>query len=126
QAGEASAGAILRDADAAMYKAKDAGKGRYALFDDGMRERLLARLQIEDELRAAIADGQLRLDFQPVLSLADGGFVAAEALLRWQHPKRGLLAPAQFLEVAEQSGLVVELGTWAIGEACAQAARWNA
>lgn len=125
-AGDADAGEVLRDADAAMYRAKDAGKGRYALFDDGMRERLLARLRTESDLRAAIAGDQLRLEYQPIVSLDGDRVVAAEALLRWQHPQRGLLAPAQFLEVAEQSGLIVELGTWAIDEACAQGARWNA
>ncbi len=123
--GEATAGEVLRDADAAMYRAKDAGKGRFALFDEGMRERLLARLQTEADLRKAIAERQLRLEYLPVFSLESGKPVVAEALLRWQHPRKGTLAPARFLGVAEESGLIVELGTWVIGEACAQAAAWS-
>ncbi|HET6998248.1 MAG TPA: EAL domain-containing protein [Solirubrobacterales bacterium] len=122
---EASASGILRDADAAMYRAKDAGKGRFALFDECMRERLLERLRTEDDLRRAIERREFRLEFQPVVSLASGELVAAETLLRWQHPRRGTLAPGEFIGVAEESGLIVELGTWVIGEACARAAAWN-
>ena len=122
---QADAGEILRDADAAMYRAKEAGKGRFAIFDEPMRERLLERLRTEAELREAIAQNQLLLEFQPVFSLASGRIVAAETLLRWKHPQRGILAPGEFIDVAEESGLIVELGDWAIGEACAQAAAWN-
>jgi diguanylate cyclase (GGDEF)-like protein/PAS domain S-box-containing protein len=120
--GEAKPGDVLRDADAAMYRAKTAGKNRYVLFDEGMRTHLVSRLQTEAELRRAVERQQLQLRFQPVYSLRDGELVGAEALLRWHHPERGLLPLAEFLDVAEASGTIVELGAWVLEEACARAA----
>ena len=117
---------LLRDADAAMYRAKAMGKGRIELFDEGMRERLLERIAIESDLRHALLHQEFRLRYQPVISLDQGGIVTGvEALLRWQHPTRGLLEPAEFMQVAESTGLIVPIGEWAIEEACRQAADWR-
>ncbi len=124
--GRASASEVLRDADAAMYRAKAGGKGRFELFDARMRAALVARLQTEADLRGALAGGELRLLYQPMLSLERDAFVGAEALVRWQHPSRGLLAPADFIGVAEDSGLIAPLGAWVLNEACRQAAAWAA
>jgi diguanylate cyclase (GGDEF)-like protein/PAS domain S-box-containing protein len=116
---------VLRDADAAMYRAKAAGKGRIEVFDEGMRAQLIQRLAIESSLRRAIDQGELRLYYQPVVSLEDRQIVSAEALLRWQHPRRGLLEPAGFMSVAESTGLILPIGQWVIEEACKQAAAWR-
>jgi diguanylate cyclase (GGDEF)-like protein/PAS domain S-box-containing protein len=123
--GTATPSAILRDADAAMYRAKATGKGRVEVFDEGMRTRLLERIAIESELQHGLENGELRLYYQPVMAIPDGGIVAAEALIRWQHPTRGLLEPAEFVPVAESSGLIVPIGEWVIREACHQAAEWR-
>ena len=127
-AGTATASEVLRDADAAMYRAKGSGKGRFELFDEQMRASLVARLQTEADLRRALAEDELRLHFQPVAAL-DGGdgvrFVGAEALVRWEHPQRGLLGPDAFVSVAEDSGLIAPLGEWVLLEACRQAAAWG-
>ncbi len=125
KAGEASATEVLRDADAAMYRAKGGGKGRFELFDAQMRASLVARLQTEADLRRALEDEELRLHYQPVIDVSDGSFVGAEALVRWQHPERGLLAPAEFIAVAEDSGLIAPLGAWVLEEACRQALGWG-
>ncbi|GIU86305.1 MAG: hypothetical protein KatS3mg009_0820 [Acidimicrobiia bacterium] len=117
---------LLRDADAAMYHAKEAGRGRAEVFDDTMRARALARHATENALHRALERGELLLFFQPVVSLHDRSCVGAEALVRWQHPDRGLVAPAEFVPLAEETGLVVRLGRWVLEEAAAQAARWQA
>ena len=116
---------ILRDADAAMYRAKAGGNGRVEVFDEGMRARMIERVQTESALHRALGRGELRLFYQPVVSLAVGEIVGAEALLRWQHPRRGLLAPSEFLPVAESSGLIIPIGLWVMEEACRQAAAWR-
>jgi diguanylate cyclase (GGDEF)-like protein len=121
----ATASDLLRDADAAMYRAKSIGKGQIEVFDDGMRARLIERISIENGLRRALERGELRLLYQPVVSLADNRMVGAEALLRWDHPERGLLEPADFIAVAESTGLIVPIGRWVIDEACRQAAAWH-
>jgi diguanylate cyclase (GGDEF)-like protein/PAS domain S-box-containing protein len=125
QAGDGTPTALLRDADAAMYRAKARGTGRVEVFDEGMRARLIERIAIESELRLALRRHELRLFYQPVISLARGEIVGVEALLRWQHPERGLLEPADFIHVAETSGLIVPIGEWVIAEACRQAAAWR-
>jgi diguanylate cyclase (GGDEF)-like protein len=122
--GQASASEVLRDADAAMYRAKEGGKGRFELFDARMRAALVTRLQTEADLRSALAGDELVLLYQPLLSLERDVFVGAEALVRWRHPTRGLLAPADFIGVAEESGLIALLGAWVLNEACRQAAAW--
>ena len=116
---------LLRDADAAMYHAKEQGKGRWELFDEEMRERALSRHATENALHRAIERGELRLFFQPVISLADHRCVGAEALVRWQHPDRGLVLPGEFISLAEETGLILDLGRWVFEEAAHQAARWQ-
>jgi diguanylate cyclase (GGDEF)-like protein/PAS domain S-box-containing protein len=116
---------LLRDADAAMYAAKARGKGRVAVFDESMHARMRERLAVEASLRGAQSRGELALYYQPVVALADSRVVAVEALLRWQHPARGLLAPAEFLAVAESTGLIGEIGEWVIEEACRQGVQWR-
>ena len=118
--------ALLRDADAAMYRAKERGKGRWELFDESMRQTALRRLEIENSLHRAIDRGEFRVFYQPCISIPDGRCVGAEALVRWQHPERGLVAPMEFIGLAEETGLVVPLGRWVLEEACGQAARWCA
>jgi diguanylate cyclase (GGDEF)-like protein len=116
---------VLRDADAAMYQAKAKGKGRIGLFDEGVRSQLIERMAVESSLRRALENGELRLFYQPVFSLERNRIVGAEALLRWQHPQRGLLEPGEFISVAEDSGLIVPIGEWVLEEACRQAVVWR-
>jgi diguanylate cyclase (GGDEF)-like protein len=120
-----SAEDLLRNADIAMYRAKTRKKGSNAVFDVSMRAEAVDRLRIETELRHAVADGQLELHYQPIVDLAAETTVALEALLRWRHPTRGLLLPAQFLPVAEEAGLMVPIGRWVVGQACRQLAGWR-
>jgi diguanylate cyclase (GGDEF)-like protein len=125
-AGQSTRDALIRDADTAMHRAKERGRDRYEFFDPELRTRALGRLHLERELGEAIERDELRLFYQPIVSLADGGgVVGVEALVRWQHPERGLLAPAEFIPLAEESELIVALGTWVLEEACRQAARWQ-
>ncbi|MEZ0291282.1 MAG: diguanylate cyclase, partial [Solirubrobacteraceae bacterium] len=105
---------LLRDADAAMYRAKERGRGRYELFDDVLRRRVLVRLRTENELRRGIDQGELRVVYQPIVELDNGSVAAVEALARWQHPERGLLDPVEFIPVAEDSGLIGALGDWVL------------
>jgi diguanylate cyclase (GGDEF)-like protein/PAS domain S-box-containing protein len=116
---------VLRNADIALYRAKDAGTGRYRLYEERMHAALLRRLELEAELRRAIAAGQFVLHYQPIVE-ADGETVAgAEALVRWDHPEKGMIPPAQFIGIAEQAGLIELLGTWILREAVRQAAAWH-
>jgi diguanylate cyclase (GGDEF)-like protein len=119
-------GELLRNADAAMYRAKERGRGRFEMFDEELRERTLERLRIERDLREAVARDELSLDFQPIVSLADAGLVGVEALVRWHHPERGLVAPDRFIGVAEDAGLIGGIGAWVLREACRHAAGWRA
>jgi len=121
---DAHAEALLRDADAAMYRAKDLGRARLELFDESMRRRSAERLRLADELAAAIEHGRIVLHYQPCMCLQTGRIVAVEALARWDHPERGLLPPAEFIEVAEETGLIVGLGLRVLTEACNQARQW--
>jgi len=115
---------LLRDADTAMFRAKERGRGGWALLDADMRAAAVARLRIERDLRAALSTGGLRLVYQPLVRLADGSLFGAEALLRWEHPERGLVAAGEFLDVAERSGLILPIGEWSLREACREAAGW--
>jgi len=117
---------ILRDADTAMYRAKSMGKARYEIFDADMRASVVARLQLETDLRRALEHGEFHNVYQPIVSLAAGQIVGFEALLRWQHPTRGLLGPEEFITVAEETGLIRDLGWWNLREACRQMAEWRA
>jgi diguanylate cyclase (GGDEF)-like protein/PAS domain S-box-containing protein len=116
---------LIRDADAAMYRAKAAGGNRIELFDEVLRARILHRLETEAGLRSAIADDQLALHYQPIVDLDSGEVRRCEALVRWDHPKRGLVPPDEFIPVAEDTGLILPLGAWVIKEACCQMAAWS-
>jgi diguanylate cyclase (GGDEF)-like protein len=117
---------LLRDADLALYAAKAAGKDRYALFDAGLHADAEGRLALQSDLGAALDDEQLFLDYQPIFDLASRRVVGAEALVRWRHPQRGIVAPASFIPLAEESRLIVPIGRWVLDAACRQAAAWNA
>lgn len=116
---------LLRNADTAVYHAKAAGAARFEVFDENMRERGVARLEIESDLQRGIEAQQLVLHYQPKLSLKDRRVTGFETVVRWNHPKRGLLYPDEFLPVAEESGLIVPLGRWVLREACRQMAAWH-
>jgi diguanylate cyclase (GGDEF)-like protein/PAS domain S-box-containing protein len=118
--------ALLRDADSAMYRAKDRGRARIEVFDVGMRAWADGRLQTEAQLRRALDGDELEVHYQPIVDLCDGSVAAVEALVRWRHPERGLLAPDAFIPVAEESGLIVPLGRRVLELACRQAAAWDA
>jgi len=117
---------MLRHADAAMYQAKAVGPGRIQVFDSSTRDDALQRMHAETALRAAFDAGELRVHYQPIFGLDELEVVGVEALVRWEHPTRGLLPPAEFLEVAEASGLIVPIGSWVLCEASQQVRTWNA
>jgi len=116
---------VLRNADLAMYRAKTNGKNRCEVFEPQMHAAALERMEIEGDLRHAVVRDELRLHYQPVVDLRDGSLVGVEALLRWEHPTRGLVSPLEFITVAEESGLIVPIGRWVLTEACRQVARWE-
>ncbi len=118
-------GYLLRDADLALYEAKRKGKARYVVFDPSMSVRVLERLKLEGDLRQAAERGQLRVCYQPKVSLHTGTIVAMEALLRWEHPERGLLAPGDFLAIAEETGLILPIGDWVLRETCRHGRDWR-
>jgi len=117
---------LLKNADFAMYHAKECGRGNYQFFREDMNVRALERQAIEDGLRQAIAQEEFVLHYQPILDLWSGAPTGVEALLRWRHPKRGLLLPAQFMGIAEECSLIIQIGRWVLGEACRQAAALEA
>jgi diguanylate cyclase (GGDEF)-like protein len=122
---ELASGDLLRDADVAMYRAKQRGRGRVEIFDDSLRAAIEGRLETQHGLRRAIDAGQLRVHYQPIVALDHPRVLGFEALVRWQHPTKGLLAPADFIEIAEDSGLIVPVGAHVLAEACRQAAVWR-
>ncbi len=115
---------LLKHADIAMYRAKQQGGGQYTFFSAEMTAASAERLRLENDLRQGLARGEFLLYYQPLVALRTGAVVGVEALLRWQHPRLGLLAPAHFIELAEETGLIVPLGEWALREACRQAKAW--
>ncbi|MEX1007840.1 MAG: EAL domain-containing protein [Acidimicrobiia bacterium] len=122
---KASGDELLRHADAAMHHAKERGRNRFEFFDKRLHARALTRLGIETELHHAIDHGAFRLVYQPIIDLCSGVLEGVEALLRWEHPMRGLLLPEEFLDVAEEAGLLVPIGDWVLREACRQARAWQ-
>jgi diguanylate cyclase (GGDEF)-like protein/PAS domain S-box-containing protein len=116
---------IIRDADTAMYRAKAQGRGRSEIFDAKMRAEAVTRLQLETDLRRGIERNELRLVYQPIVNLTSADIVGFEALVRWQHPKRGMVSPAAFIPLAEETGLIVPMGEFVLMEACRQAAKWR-
>ncbi|CAE6909047.1 hypothetical protein R69608_03414 [Paraburkholderia nemoris] len=123
--GRGDADTLLRDADVAMYRAKNGGKGRYVVFEENMHAEAVKKLEIETDLRYAIEHRDLRVYFQAIMQLQEAGFREMEALVRWQHPTRGLLPPSEFIAIAEESGLIIPLGRYVLEEACLQVARWQ-
>ncbi len=119
-------GTLLRDADAAMYAAKARGRARCELFGDALRQRMVGRLEIENELRPALDRDQFEIHYQPIVSLEDRHVVGVEALVRWRHPTRGLISPGDFIPIAEDTGLIVPIGRMVLERACVQIAAWDA
>jgi diguanylate cyclase (GGDEF)-like protein len=117
-------GTLLRNADLALYRAKEAGRGTYAFFEQSLNERAQQRRQLESDLRLALERGEFELFYQPLFDLEQNNICSFEALLRWRHPQRGLVSPVEFVPVAEDTGLIVAIGSWALRQACATAARW--
>jgi diguanylate cyclase (GGDEF)-like protein/PAS domain S-box-containing protein len=116
---------LLRNADAAMYRAKERGRDRAELFDAREHHRVVDDLRTGNELHRAIERGELRVHYQPVIDIDSRALVGFEALIRWEHPERGLVAPMEFVPLAEETGLIVPLGVWALEQACQQAVRWH-
>ena len=116
---------LLRDADTAMYRAKAEGKARHVVFDVAMRDQAVNLLQLETDLRRALERNEFLINYQPIVSLKTGEIVGFEALLRWQHPSRGLMAPSRFIPLAEDTGMIVPIGEWVLRESCRQMAEWQ-
>jgi diguanylate cyclase (GGDEF)-like protein len=116
---------LIRNADAAMYRAKDEGRNKYHLFTSDLNARAVERLSIESALRHAISRDELFLCYQPKVNLQTGEVLGVEALLRWQHPHRGLVSPVDFVPIAEETGLIVPIGEWVLRRACEDALRWS-
>ena len=117
---------LLKNSDQAMYAAKHQGRNRFSYFTPAMQEAAQDRMRLANDLRGALADNQLRLHYQPIMELATGVIHKAEALIRWQHPQRGLVSPDKFIRIAEDTGMITDIGNWVFHEAALSAARWRA
>lgn len=115
----------LRESDLAMYRAKESGKGRWKIFEADMDTRAMRLMETETQLRGAVASGQMYLAYQPIVDLSAGRMTGVEALIRWRHPVRGVLMPGEFIPVAEESGLIIDIGEWVMEQACHQVQAWN-
>lgn len=116
---------VIRDADTAMYEAKRTGRSRFVFFDDSMRKRVIREMMLENDLRKAIEKNQLALFYQPIVSLESGAVCSVEALIRWNHPKHGIISPGEFIPIAEDTQQIIELGEWVLREGCRQYASWS-
>ena len=116
---------VLRDADTAMYRAKTNGRSRAEVFDEGMRNEIVDRINLETDLRRALDRGELLLNYQPLIDLESSRLVGFEALCRWKHPTRGMVSPVQFIPIAEESSLILPIGEWVMKEACRQLVEWQ-
>jgi EAL domain-containing protein (putative c-di-GMP-specific phosphodiesterase class I) len=121
--GAEAAADLLRNADLAMYMAKEQGKGRYQMFEPAMHETVVRRLELKADLQRAVERGEFVLEYQPIVVLETSEISGVEALVRWKHPERGIMAPGEFIPLAEDTGLIVEIGGWVLGEACTEAIR---
>ena len=120
-----SAEALMRNADIAMYRAKDEGKARYTIFDQTMYDETRKLVELENNLRLALERDQFALHYQPIISLENNRLVGFEALIRWQHPQRGSISPVEFIPIAEDTGLIIAIGEWLLREACQQLQLWR-
>jgi len=116
---------LMREADIAMYRAKGAGRAQFAIYEERMSRLPTAHLHLESDLHRALERGELRVHYQPIFALSDGHITAMEALVRWEHPVKGLVSPADFIPLAEDTGLIVPIGAWVLGEACARMREWQ-
>lgn len=116
---------VLRDADIAMYRAKALGKARFEIFDANLRTQAMSRLELEDDLRSALERQEFQLHYQPILILKENQITGFEALIRWNHPKRGIILPDEFIPIAEETGLIIDIGNWVLQESCAQIKKWQ-
>ena len=116
---------LLRGADIAMYRAKASGKACHEVFDTEMHNEAMRQMQLENDLRRALERGEFRVYYQPIVSLTTGRLAGFEALMRWQHPERGLVSPGDFIPIAEETGLILPMGQWILMEACRQMSEWQ-
>lgn len=125
QGTEIDAGTLVKHADTAMYRAKAAGKSNYVLYDESMHDHAIDRLELETSLRKALDNGEIYVEYQPLIDLTTNKMIGAEALGRWRHPDRGVISPEMFIPIAEETGLIVSIGYWILEQSCIQAKKWG-